>query len=292
MIKISLLGYSGSGKTYIFKKLTGKEDEIFDPFKPNIGIGIYKDERLEKIKEIINAKEVIYPEFEIYDFKGFPISEGFPQNYFKNFFDKDIILLVIKNFEKEGNPQNELESLIMELIYHDIERIEKIIDERKKERLDTEIFEKCLLHLKNYKFLKDMEGDKRNLTGAELITLKEFIVFSNGNEKKLRTDLPSIYNLEEIYKKVIETLGMITFYTIKGDIAKAWIIPENLTAKKAGGKIHKDIEKGFVKAGCLSFNEFIEIKDWHKAKNMGILKFLGPNSQISDGDVIEFYFTK
>ncbi|MGB9678124.1 MAG: hypothetical protein ACPLZ9_05835, partial [Candidatus Ratteibacteria bacterium] len=98
MIKIALFGYSGSGKTYIFRKLTGKESEVFDPFKPNIGIGIYKDEKLEKIKEIIKPKKVVYPEFEIYDFKGFPEGEGFPLNYFKNLFDVDILIFVLKNF--------------------------------------------------------------------------------------------------------------------------------------------------------------------------------------------------
>ncbi|MGC8976371.1 MAG: DUF933 domain-containing protein [Candidatus Ratteibacteria bacterium] len=289
MIKIALFGYSGSGKTYIFKKLTGKESEVFDPFKPNIAIGIYKDQRLEKIKKIINPKKVVYPEFEIYDFKGFPEGEGFPSNYFKNFFDVDILLLVVKNFTEDANPFEEIESLKMELIYHDIERVEKIIEKKDENK---EIWEKCLEFLKKEKFLKDMEIDKNKISGAELITLKEFIIFLNGDKKEIKTDLPLIKKSEEIYKKAIEILGMITFYTIKGDIAQAWIIPKDLQAKKAGGKIHKDIEKGFVKAVSLSFNEFIEIVDWQKAKNMGILKLLGPNSKINDGDIIEFYFTK
>ncbi len=292
MIKIGLFGYSGSGKTYIFKKLTGKETEIFDPFKPNVGIGIYKDEKLKKISEIIKPKKVVYPEFEIYDFKGFPEEQGFPSNYFKNFNDMDILLLIVKNFTNEANPSEEKESLIMELIYHDIERVENIIEERKKEGKGFEMWEKCLEFLKEEKFLKDMEIEKKHLIGAELLTLKEIIVFSNGDIKEIKTEKPFLNKIEDIYEKVIETLGMITFYTIKGDIAQGWIIPKNFTAKQAAGKIHKDIEKGFIKAATLSFNEFIEIGDWHKAKNMGVLKFLGPNSHIEDKDVVEFFFTK
>jgi len=291
MVKIGLFGYSGAGKTYIFKKLTGKETEIFDPFKPNIGIGIYKDERLEKISEIVKPKKVVYPEFEINDFKGFLEGEGFPSEYFKNYKDIDVILLIVKNFTKEGNPQKELESLLMEIVYHDIERVEKIIEGKKKEGSNIDIWNKCLDFLKKEKFLKDIEIDKKQLIGAELISIKEFIVFSNGDYFKLKTNLPLINKIEQIYPKIIEILGMITFYTIKGDIASAWIIPKNLTAKQAGGKIHKDIEKGFIKAATLNFKEFIEIGDWHKAKNMGILKFLGPNSFIEDGDIVEFYFT-
>lgn len=292
MIKITLFGYSGSGKTYLLKQLTGKEIEVFDPFKPNIGIGIYKDQRLEKIKDIVKPKKVIYPEFEILDFKGFPENEGFPPNYFKNFIDSDILLFVVKNFTHDANPEEEMWSLYMEVIYHDIERIENIIQNRKKMGENVEIWEKCLNFLKEEKFLKYLDIDKTHLIGTELLTIKEMVVFFNGKVKEVKTELPFINDIKDVYKKVIDTLNLITFYTIKGDIASAWIVPKGISAKSAGGKIHKDIEKGFVKAATLSFEEFIGIGDWHKAKNMGILKFLGPNSEIHDGDVIEFYFTK
>ena len=292
MIKISLFGYSGSGKTYLFRQLTGKEIEIFDPFKPNVGIGIYKDERLEKIRDVVKPKKVVYPEFEILDFKGFPEAEGFPSNYFKNFIDSDIILLVVKNFTNDADPEEEMESLYMELIYHDIERIENIIETRKKTGQDIEIWQKCLDFLKEEKLLKDLKIEKGHLIGTELLTIKQISVFLNGNVKQVKADLQLINDVKNIYKKIIEALNLITFYTIKGDIASAWIIPEGINAKSAAGKIHKDIEKGFIKAATLSFEEFIEIGDWHKAKNMGILKFLGPNSEIQDGDVVEFFFTK
>ncbi|MEO0300013.1 MAG: DUF933 domain-containing protein, partial [candidate division WOR-3 bacterium] len=210
----------------------------------------------------------------------------------KNFIDKDVILMIVKNFTNNSNPEEELYSLCMELIYHDIEKIERIIENRKKTSGEIDFWEKCLEFLKKEKFLKDTDINKEYFSGTELLTIKEIAVFLNGNEKEVKTDLPVIRDLNEIYKKIIEILRMITFYTVKGNIASAWIIPKGTIAKKAGGKIHKDIEKGFIKAGTLSFEEFIEIGDWHKAKNMGILKFLGPNSEISDGDVVEFYFTR
>lgn len=292
MIKIGLFGYSQSGKTYIFKKLTGKKDEIFDPFKPNLGIGIYRDERMEKLKQIVKPKKIFYPEFEIFDIKGFPEGEGFPQNYFKNFYDLDILVFVVKNFSPDSKPEEEIESLFMELIFHDIEKIEKIIETRKNQGKDLNIWEKSLEILKNGKFLKDVDIEKREILGAGLLTLKEFLIFLNGNQKEIKIEKIVIKEIEDFYKKIIEQLKMITFYTIKGDILQGWIIPSNLTAKQAAGKIHKDIEKGFVKAAVLHYKDFIEISDWNKAKNMGILKFLGPNSFFSDGDVVEFYFTK
>jgi len=293
MIKVGIFGYSGSGKTTLFKKLTGKEEEVYDPFRPNPGIGRYEDEKLLKIKELLKPKKIVFPEFEFLDFKGFPEGEGFPPQFFKNLYDVDIILCVVKNFSEEANPEEEADSLLMELAFHDIDKLEKVKERKEKEgkRESMEIIEKAIEMLKNDKFLKEMEGDEiKQLSGIELLTTKEFLIYLNGNKKEVNLEFPVVFENENIYERIIKQLSMITFYTVKGDTASAWIIPENLPAKKAAGKIHKDIEKGFIKAAAIPFKDFVEIGSWQKAKNMGVLKFLGPNSLISDGDVIEFYF--
>jgi len=64
MIKCGLFGYSGSGKTSLFRKLTGKQEEIYDPFIPNPGIAKYEDERLKRIKEILQPKKIIFRELQ------------------------------------------------------------------------------------------------------------------------------------------------------------------------------------------------------------------------------------
>lgn len=293
MIRVGIFGYSGSGKTTIFKKLTGKEEEIYDPFKPNPGIGRYKDEILLKIKELLKPKKIVFPEFEFLDFKGFPEGEGFPPQFFKNLYDVDMILCVVKNFSKESNPEEEIGSLLMELNFHDIDKLEKVKQTREKEgrKENIQVIEKAIEFLKKDKFLKEMEEDEvKNLSGIQLLTTKEFLVYLNGKEKEVKIEVPVVFEDENIYERIIKQLSMITFYTVKGDTVSAWIIPENLPAKKAAGKIHKDIEKGFIKAAAIPFKDFFEIGSWQKAKNMGMVKFLGPNSFISDGDIIEFYF--
>ena len=295
VIKVGLFGYQGSGKTTLFKKYTGKEEENYDPFIPKIGIGRYEDERLKKIKEVLNPEKVIFPEFEFYDFKGFPEGEGFPPEFFKNFYNLDIIICVVKNFSDDAKPEVDSNSLIMELIFHDIDKLEGIKQTRDKEGNieENKIIEKALEILQKEKLLKSLqENDKRQLSGIQLLTTKDFLIYLNGNKKKVNLPYSVVSEEEDIYKKIIEQLSMITFYTIKGNIAQGWIIPGNLSAKQAAGKIHKDIEKGFIKAAVLPWNNFVEIGDWKKAKNMGVLKFLGPNSIFSDGDVVEFYFSK
>jgi len=295
MIKGGLFGYSGSGKTTLFRKLTGKQEEIYDPFTPNPAIARYEDKRLGKIKEVLQPKKIIFPEFEFIDLKGFPEGEGFPSHFFKNLYDVDIIICVVKNFDDGVNPEEEAGSLIMELLFHDIDKLEKIKvmreKEGKKENLD--VIKKAIDFLKNDKFLKDMEEiGKKQLSGIELLTTKEVIIYLNGKNKNVDLKYPVVSNKDNIYEKIIKQLSMITFYTIKGDIAQAWIIKQDIPAKQAAGKIHKDIEKGFIKAVVLHWKDFVEIGDWKKAKSMGVVKFLGPNSFISDGDIVEFYFSK
>ena len=301
MNRICIFGYSGSGKTTLFKNLTGKEEETFNPFKPNIGIGIFRDSRLEKISQILNMKKVKFPEFEFWDLKGFPEGEGFPPEFFENLYQADLLLCVIKNFKEGLNPEEELSSLIMELTFHDIERIEKIIEKREKENIPEKtlkVLEKSLKSLKEEKLLKDLsEEEKKEISGFQLLTVKRILLFINGDKKRIENlKLPFIYgdsenpDFEKLYRKILEVLSHIIFYTVKGDIAQGWIIEENLQAKKAAGKIHTDIEKGFIKAAVLKYKDFLEIGSFQKAKNMGILKFLGPHSSLSDGDIVEFYF--
>jgi ribosome-binding ATPase YchF (GTP1/OBG family) len=53
-------------------------------------------------------------------------------------------------------------------------------------------------------------------------------------------------------------LGLISFFTVGGDEVKAWSIPQGTSAKKAAGAIHSDIEKGFIRAEVISFEDFKE----------------------------------
>jgi len=306
MINISLFGYTGSGKTSLFQKLTGNEEESFDPFKPNSGIGRFQDSRLESITKILNPKKKkVFPEFQFSDLKGFPEGEGFPRGYFNNLDDANLIVFVVDNFHGDADPDEQISSLSMELIFSDIERIEKIIESREAETSkgkafspeQQKILQSCLEMLKKEKFLKNLsDTDKRQILDISFLTTREVMAFVSGKEKPVNTSLPFIcedvtaFDPADFYNKAIDALSFMIFYTVKGDVAQAWVVPENIEAKIAAGHIHTDIEKGFIKAAVLHYKDIMEIGSWQKAKSLGVLKFLGPHSTISDGDVVEFYF--
>ncbi|MDD3726479.1 MAG: DUF933 domain-containing protein [Candidatus Ratteibacteria bacterium] len=301
MVKIALFGYSGSGKTTLFRALTGKQEEIYDPFKPNIGIGIYKDNHIDAITEIQKANKVIYPEFELFDFKGFPSSEGFPPHYYTPFFDMDVIVCVVENFQETSTPDKDASSLLMELIFYDTEKVQNILYKHSGTPVGiTEqqevLLKKCLSLLEKEKLLTELtETEKKMLAGFQLLTTRPVILYINGEQQSFNpTAVPYLvqqqHNSAIFYTSVMKVCSLITFYTVKGDIVQGWVIPAYYTARQAAGKIHKDIEKGFIKAAVLPVKDLLEIGSWDKAKHIGALKFLGPNSIISDGDVVEFYF--
>ncbi|MBI5026176.1 MAG: redox-regulated ATPase YchF [Nitrospirae bacterium] len=86
-------------------------------------------------------------------------------------------------------------------------------------------------------------------------------------------------------------LGLISFFTVGEDEVKAWTIKQGMEALKAAGKIHSDIERGFIRAEVIGFNEFIDSgASMAKAKEKGLLRLEGKNYIVKDGDIINFRF--
>jgi len=305
MFKIALFGYSGAGKTTLFRILTGKKDEGYDPFKPNAGVGTYKDKHLASIAEIHKARKTVYPEFEFYDFKGFPSGEGFPGGFFRNLADMDAVACVVNNFTDGANPAGEADSLLMELVFYDTERVQSVLQARQDNAesvssLQEESLKQGLKLLEQERFLNELPGEaKQFLQGMELATVKPALVCFNGNKVRIDRDPPPSVRQdfsqqgfeEELYKLAMRQLSLITFYTVKGDIARGWLVPAHYTARQAAGSVHKDMEKGFIKAAAVNFQEFAGFGSWQDAKHAGALKFLGPDAHLTDGDIVEFYFT-
>ena len=86
-------------------------------------------------------------------------------------------------------------------------------------------------------------------------------------------------------------LDLITFYTIVGKCVTAWPIRKGMDAYRAAGMIHKDIQKGFVKAEVVSFDDLKHAGSWANARHEGKLRLEGREYIIHDGDVILFKFT-
>lgn len=85
-------------------------------------------------------------------------------------------------------------------------------------------------------------------------------------------------------------LGLITFYTTVGVELRAWAIPRNTPAQKAAGKIHTDMERGFIKAEVIAFDDYVNAGTDAAARDRGLIRTEGREYIIQDGDVVKIKF--
>ena len=96
--------------------------------------------------------------------------------------------------------------------------------------------------------------------------------------------------LHQLIRFGYEILGLITFYTTVGPELRAWTIERGTKAPKAAGKIHSDMERGFIRAEILHFEDFVHHGGLNQAKEKGVLRSEGKDYIIEDGDIVLFRF--
>ena len=96
--------------------------------------------------------------------------------------------------------------------------------------------------------------------------------------------------IDRIINKSYDLLGVFSFYTAGEPEARAWTIPRGTAAAQAAGVIHSDIEKGFIKAEVVSFDDMVALGSFATAKSKGVLRLEGREYKVREGDVILFRF--
>ena len=97
--------------------------------------------------------------------------------------------------------------------------------------------------------------------------------------------------LDRLVRAAFELLGLISFYTVVKNKLQAWEIPAGTPASVAAGKIHSDMEQGFIRAKVVSADELVAVGDLHAIQSAGHMRTVGRDHPIEDGDVVEFLFS-
>ena len=138
-----------------------------------------------------------------------------------------------------------------------------------------------------YATSKDMQIIETSLqTEIEISQLDK----SNQDEflHELGIDEPGV-NL--IAKAMYDILNLISFFTVGEDEVRAWTIKKGLNAKQAAGKIHSDLERGFIRAETVSYQDFKNAGySISNAKDMGLWRLEGKNYIVKDGDILNIRF--
>lgn len=96
--------------------------------------------------------------------------------------------------------------------------------------------------------------------------------------------------LTKLVRAGYRLLNLVTFFTIKGVEVRAWTVPDGTGAAAAAGRIHTDMEKGFIKAEVVTYEHLVEAGSMHAARDAGHVRTEGRDSVIRDGDVVLVHF--
>ena len=188
---------------------------------------------------------------------------------------------------------------------------------------------KCKLHLEEEKPLNTLELSKDELELVRdlgLLTLKPMMVLFNIHENdvgekidfpiegipydaislKIEEELMALSEEEQkeflsdmgltepalsrIVKDAFKALDLISFFTVGKDEVRAWPIKKGTTAKRAAREVHSDIERGFIRAEVISYEDFIRAGSEKEAKRLNLYRLEGKDYIVQDGDIINFRF--
>jgi len=210
-------------------------------------------------------------------------------------------------------------------------RIEKMTEQKKKgqkiNEKEMEVLEFLRGYLEGGKPLRKLnltEETLREIRHLSFLSLKPFLSIINADENSFKENrfkdtgiltvcgllemelcelseedinsFASVMGIQElltrkITEKIYQTLNCISFFTIVSGEVRAWSIKKGTKAVEAAGKIHSDIQRGFIKAEVISYNEFVSVDgDISLARNKGILRLEGKEYEIKDGEIITFRF--
>jgi ribosome-binding ATPase len=95
---------------------------------------------------------------------------------------------------------------------------------------------------------------------------------------------------ERVIRLSYDLLGLISFFTVGEDEVRAWTIRSGTPAVEAAGEIHSDIQRGFIRAEIVSYDDLIAAGGWSESRKAGSLRREGKTYIMRDGDVVHFLF--
>ncbi|MFO7620990.1 MAG: redox-regulated ATPase YchF [Bacteroidales bacterium] len=96
--------------------------------------------------------------------------------------------------------------------------------------------------------------------------------------------------VDKLVRSAYRMLNLQTFFTVGPKEIRAWTIRKGMTASQAAGVIHSDLERGFIRAEVMKYNDFVSLRSEHAVKEAGRLLIEGKNYVVEDGDILHIRF--
>lgn len=120
---------------------------------------------------------------------------------------------------------------------------------------------------------------------------EELASFEPGEAAAYRADLGIADGaVEAVLKQSFALLGLRTFFTVGEDECRAWTVEGGASAQRAAGRIHSDLERGFIRAEVVAWDDLLECGSEAEAKKRALLRTEGKDYEVRDGDVLHVLF--
>jgi ribosome-binding ATPase len=307
-LRVGIVGLPNSGKTTLFNALTraGAQVTAYSEVtqKPNLGMAVIADDRLERLVETIGSKKVTPAAIRIVDVPGRAEIPG-------ELRQADALLAVLDGFSEGADPAADLETLRLELIVADREHVDRRLERVRKEaksgdrakRQEVDLTERLLAHLDEGAPLSEWKSELP--TELEPLTTKPLIPLENGPggiDCALEMELAELppeeaaefragaSALDDVVVRLKEALGLITFFTIGDTEARSWTLRYGQTALAAAESIHSDIARGFIRCEVIRWDDLLECGSHAEAARRGLQRLEGKTYVVEDGDVLNIRF--
>ncbi len=224
------------------------------------------------------------------------------------------------------NPIRDIEIVNLELALADLELIEKRRERIKKDsgaKEELRLLGRVQESLKQGELPELNEKEREALKEYHLLSLKPVLYVANLSEgEKVPEDLKKYHaigtcaklesemqelpekertqfraeleigemGLERLIRESYRLLGLVTFFTLERKKLRAWTLEEGRSVREAAGRIHSDMEKGFIKAEVISYSDLVSAGSLPQARQKGLIRIEGKDYRVAEGDIITIKF--